>query len=279
VERAAEHRVAVTRSRLAADLRRLGVRPDGVLMVHTRMSAIGWVVGGSETVIRALLDVLGPEGTLMAYASWERHVYRAEDWPSEHRDAYLAEPPIFDPATGAVDPDYGRIPERLRTWPGAERSDHPEAGVVAVGARARWLTETQPPDDGYGSESPFARLAVAEGQVLMLGAPLDTVTLLHHAEAIARVPGKRRLTFSVRTAGPAGVSDRTYTDIDTADGPYPYDDLGLDEDPFVAIARAALAAGVGGRALVGQAESHLFPARELTAFAVAWLEERFGGGR
>src|SRR5262245_25562703 len=248
-------------------------------MVHTRMSAIGWVVGGAETVVRALLDALGPEGTLMAYASWTEHVYSPDDWPAEHRTAYLAEPPIFDLATGAVDPGYGRIPERVRTWPGAERSAHPEAGVVAVGPLAGWLTETQPPDDGYGPESPFARLVAADRQVLMLGAPLDTVTLFHHAEAIARVPRKRRLTFSVRTAGAEGISDRSYTDIDTADGPLPYEDLGLEEDPFAAIARAALAAGVGIRGLVGQAESHLFPARELTAFAVAWIDRRSGGGR
>src|SRR5919205_2980129 len=86
---------AVTRSRLAHDLRALGVRSGAVLMVHTRMSALGWVVGGSETVVRALLDALGPEGTLMAYASWAEHVYHAEDWPAEHRAAYIAEPPVF----------------------------------------------------------------------------------------------------------------------------------------------------------------------------------------
>jgi aminoglycoside N3'-acetyltransferase len=38
-------------------------------MVHTRMSALGWVVSGAETVVRALLGALRPEGTLMAYAS------------------------------------------------------------------------------------------------------------------------------------------------------------------------------------------------------------------
>src|SRR6266446_8893770 len=31
-----------------------------VLLVQTRMSAIGWVVGASETVMRALLEALGP---------------------------------------------------------------------------------------------------------------------------------------------------------------------------------------------------------------------------
>ena len=48
-----------------------------------------------------------------------------------------------------------------------------------------------PDDDGYGARSPFARLVEADGQVLMLGAPLDTVTLLHHAEAVARGADKR----------------------------------------------------------------------------------------
>ena len=266
---------AVTRSRLVADLRRLGVREGGITMVHTRMSAVGWVVGAAETVVRALLETLGPEGTLMAYASWEEHVYRAEDRPAEHRDAYLAEPPVFDVATAEVDRDYGRLPERIRTWPGAGHSGHPEAGVVAVGARAGWLTATHPDDDAYGADSPFERLVEADGQVLMLGAPLDTVTLLHHAEAIARAEPKRRLTYRVRVADDGRVADRTFTDIDTSAGAFPYEDLGLDEDPFAAIARAALDAGIGARGRVGRAESHLFPAPELTAFAVSWLEDRF----
>ena len=271
---------AVTRSRLVADLRRLGVREGGITMVHTRMSAIGWVVGAAETVVRALLEALGPEGTLMAYASWEEHVYRIEDRPPEHRDAYLAEPPVFDVATAEVAREYGRIPERVRTWPGAEHSGHPEAGVVAVGARARWVTEGHPADDGYGPDSPFARLVEAGGQVLMLGAPLDTVTLLHHAEAIARAEPKRRVTYRIPVLEGGRLVERTYTDIETSDGAFPYEDLGLDEDAFAAIARAALAAGIGVRGHVGQAESHLFPAPELTAFAVSWMEERFspGGG-
>jgi aminoglycoside 3-N-acetyltransferase len=246
-------------------------------MVHTRMSAIGWVVGGSETVVRALLDAVGPDGTLMAYASWAEHVYRAADWPSEHRDAYVAEPPVFDASTGEADPDHGRIPERVRTWPGAQRSAHPEAGVVAVGARASWLTDRQPANDAYGPDSPFARLVEAGGQVLLLGAPLETLTVLHHAEAIARVARKRRVTFRVAVAEAGGVVAQAFTDIDTSGGALPYEELGLDDDEFAVIAREALAAGIGTRGRVGQAAVHLFPAAELVAFAVAWMEDRFAG--
>jgi aminoglycoside 3-N-acetyltransferase len=265
----------VTRSRLAADLRDLGVRPGGMVMVHTRMSALGWVVGGSETVVRALLDALGPEGTLAAYASWQEHVYRPEEWPDEHRAAYLAEPPVFDPATGEAARENGRIPERIRTWPGAERSAQPDASVVAVGARAAWLAHPHPADCGYGAGTPFARLVEAGGQVLLLGAPLGTITLLHHAEAIADAPGKRLVTYSLPIAEGGRTEQRSFTDIDTGAGAFPYARLALGDDEFAVIARDALAAGIGLRGRVGAADCHLFPARELTQFAVAWLEARF----
>jgi aminoglycoside 3-N-acetyltransferase len=266
---------AVPRARLVADLRRLGVREGGILMVHTRMSAIGWVVGAAEGVVRALLEALGPDGTLAAYASWEDHRYQLAEWPEEHRAAYLAEPPVFDPAISEAVREHGRIPERIRTWPGAARSFHPEASVVAVGPRATWLTADHPQDDAYGPGSPFARLVESGGRVLMLGAPLETVTLLHHAEAIARVPEKRRVTYRIPVLEDGRVVERTYHDIDTTDGAYPYERLGLDADPFEVMARAALAEGIGMHGTVGRAESHLFPARELTDFTVGWIEARF----
>ena len=240
-------------------------------MVHTRMSALGWVVGGSEPEVRGLLDALGPGGTLAAYASWADHVYTLEDRPEEYRSAYRAEPPRWNPATGEVDPDYGRIPERVRTWPGTLRSAHPEASVVALGQHAESLTAEH--EDGYGAGSPFARLIEAGADVLMLGAPLETVTLLHHAEAIASAPGKRTVTYEIALADG---TTRSYTDIETSGGAYPYESLGLEADEFSVIARDALAAGIGVRGQVGSAECHLFPAADLTRFAVGWIDERFG---
>lgn len=268
---------ALTRSRLAEELRALGVREGGVLMVHARMSALGWVVGAAETVVHALLDVLGTGGTLMAYVSWEEHVYHEEDRPAEHRDAYRAEPPVFDLRISESSRDHGRVPERIRTWPGAQRSFHPEASVVAIGARAAWLTADHPQDEGYGAASPFARLCEAGGQVLLLGAPLETLTILHHAEGIADVPDKRLVTFRVLVSEDGTVSEREYTDIDTSRGAVPYErlDLGGEED-FHVIGTEALGAGVGVRGTVGAAESHLFEAAPLTAFGARWIEERFG---
>ena len=50
---------------LAADLAALGVSPGSVFIVHSSLSSLGYVTGGAHTVVLALLDVLGPEGTLV----------------------------------------------------------------------------------------------------------------------------------------------------------------------------------------------------------------------
>ena len=123
----------VARSRLARDLRKLRLGPGGVTMVHCRMSALGRVVGGSETVVRALLDALGPDGTLVAYTGWQdAPPDDLGDLDEETRRTYLEEHPPYDPRVALSRRDHGRVPEALRTWPGASHSGHPEAGVADV---------------------------------------------------------------------------------------------------------------------------------------------------
>jgi len=255
-------------------------------MLHTRMSALGWVVGGSGTIVLTLLDLLGPRGTLMAYVGWEDDPSEIDAWPAERRRLYETELPPFDPATAEAVHDHGRLPERIRTWPGAHRSRHPEAGIVAIGDHAAWVTADHPWDDPYGRGSPLAKLVEAKGQVLMLGAPRDTITLLHHAEATARVTEKRRVSYRMPLLEAGRVVWRAFDDIDTATGAFPYDQIadevaqtpGLQpgEEDFAAIARQALAAGIGRQGRTGRAESYLFPARGLHHFAESWLERHFG---
>jgi aminoglycoside 3-N-acetyltransferase len=269
----------VTRSEIVAGLRDLGVRAGVILMVHTRMSALGWVVGGTQTIVESLLEAVGPDGTVMAYAGWEDDTYHFQVWGSERRAAYRSAMPPFDPALSGADPDHGRIPERIRTWPGARASDGHVMRMVAVGARAEWLTADQPWDDPQGRGSPLAKLVEADGQVLMLGAPLDTITLLHHAESLVDSPDKRAWTYPIPVRDGDAVVWREVHDHDTSSrGAFPYERVVPEgEDAFAVIGRDALAAGCGRRGTVGDADCHLFEARPLVDFATAWLAERFGG--
>jgi aminoglycoside 3-N-acetyltransferase len=257
-------RVPVTRSRLTDDLRRLGVRP-GIAMVHASLSSLGWVVGGSQTVVEALLACLGPTGTLCAQASWEDIPFGLGAWPERWRAVYEAELPPFDPGLSAAAPYEGRLAERIRTWPGAHRSANPGTGIAAIGARAAELTAGHRLDDGFGAGTPYAKLAGADAQIVLLGAPLRTISLLHHAEAIARAP-KRMTAYRLPVTRRGWVDIR---EIDVWSGVYP-------DAPLDRIAAAALAAGVGRQGRVGEATAHLFPAAALTRFAVEWLERRYG---
>ena len=249
-------------------------------MVHCRMSALGCVVGGAETIVHALLDALGSEGTLMVYTGWQ-------DGPpddlgaldEEIRRIYLEEHPAYDPRVALSSRDHGRVPEVLRTWPGARHSGHPEAGVAAIGPLAEAITAEHPYDDAYGSGTPYARLVEIGGQVSLLGAPLDTVTLVHHAEAVAEVPGKRRVSYDMPVIEGSGKRIwRRFSDIDTSDGALPYERILGDEDYVEHITRSALAAGVGTSGPVGDTTAHLLESRELVVHAVRWIERNFSPG-
>jgi aminoglycoside 3-N-acetyltransferase len=271
----------VTRSELERDLRSLGMQASGIVMLHTRMSAIGWVVGGSQTVVEALLGILGPGGTLMAYAGWEDDPWHLAEWPPAWQQAYRTELPPFDPELAEADHAMGRLPERIRTWPGAKASTGHAMRMVAIGAQAEWLTRGQPWDHPAGPGSPLAKLVEAEGQVLMLGAPLDTLTLLHHAEALVDAPGKRMVTYAIPVREGDRVKWREVQDHDTSSrGTFPYEQVTPNgADAFEVIGQLALAGGAGTSGKIGDADSHLFQARPLVDFAISWLQANFGGSR
>jgi aminoglycoside 3-N-acetyltransferase len=262
----------VTRAALAADLARLGLAPGDAVMVHAAVSKVGRLLDGPDTIIAALSDAVGPEGTVLAYADWEARYEDLADAdgrvPAEWRDHI----PPFDPERSRAIRDNGVLPEFLRTTPGALRSGNPGASLVALGARADRFTADHPLDYGYGEGSPLAKLVEAGGKVLMLGAPLDTLTLLHHAEHLADIPGKRIRRIEVPLATPAGTQWRMIEEFDTGDPVV----AGLAEDYFAEIVTEFLAGGRGRQGLIGGASSVLVDAAAITTYGVNWLEARFG---
>jgi aminoglycoside 3-N-acetyltransferase len=262
----------VTRSRLVKDFIDLGVRPGGIIMLHASVKSVGWVVGGPDVILHALREALGPDGTLMMYVGWEDGTYEMDSWPEAKRRAYLEECPPFDPATSRAVKGWSILTEFLRTTPGARRSSDPEASMAATGAKAAWLAEGHPLNYGFGRGSPLEKLCEAAGEVLLLGTPLDTVTLLHYAESLADVPSKR----TVRYRQPILVDGRkTWVEVEEFDTYRGVMRDYEDGNDFEAIVEAYLAAGHGRTGPVGAASSYLFDARDLTAFGVRWMERRF----
>lgn len=263
-----DHTLPLTPTQLRNDIAALGVRAGDTVMMHGSVNAVGSVMGGPNTILGALLDVLTPDGTLMMYAGWEDIPDYVLELPEAAQQIYYAEYPPFDPATSRAVRENSILAEFLRTWPGARRSLNPEASIVAVGARADWITQDHPLNYGYGAGSPLAKLVAANGRVLMLGAPLDTLTILHHAEFLAKLRHKQVIRYRCPILRNG---EKVWVDVEDFNTGEHHDDY-----TFEGIAGEYLAAGHGRRGKIGGALSYLFDAAHLVSFAVAWLEARFG---
>ncbi len=156
-------------------LRNLGVQSGDRVLVHSSLSKFGYVEGGPETVILALLHTVGPEGTVLVPTLTGTR----RDGPKH--------PPRFDVRTTPC--WTGRIPETLRQWPGAVRSLGPTHSVAALGADARRLLvgheDCRTP---CGPGSPYVKLAEARGKIVFFGMTLRSNTTFHSAEELADVP-------------------------------------------------------------------------------------------
>jgi aminoglycoside 3-N-acetyltransferase len=256
---------------LARHLAALGVGPGDAVMVHAALRSIGPMAERGRTLAGAILNAIGPQGTLIAYTDWDGLDTHCCDESGRVAGPLKSGIIPFDPATSPATPDNGAIAEIVRTWPGALRSGNPGASVAAIGRRAAWFTADHPIDYGYGEGSPLAKLVELGGKVLMVGAPLDTMTLLHHAEHLAVIPGKRIWRYEVPFSVDGRAEWRMVEEFNTSIPVV----AGLEDDYFTGIVRAFLDRGAGCQGTVGAARSVLVPAREIVAFAVDWLEVRF----
>jgi aminoglycoside 3-N-acetyltransferase len=249
-----------TRDSLARDLRALGLATGMTVLVHSSLSALGWVVGGPVAVVQALLEVLTPAGTLVmpTHSSdnsepshWEHPPVPSAWWPII-RDAMPAFDPLVTPTRG-----MGRIVDVFRTWPGTRRSAHPASSFAAWGRHAESIVSDHALDYSLGERSPLARLYDLHGSVLLLGVGYGNNTSFHLAEY--RVP--RRIETE---QGAAMLDDgrrvwRAYRDIE------------LHAEVFPRIGEAFERTGKVERGTVGSAESLLFSQRCAVDFAVRRL--------
>lgn len=169
----------------------VGMCAGQTVMVHCSLSSLGYVCGGAQPVIEALLQTVGEAGTIMMPTqSWKNldpesgvHWQEPQEWWQLIRDNW----PAYDKRITPTN-TMGAVAEMFRTWPGTFRSDHPARSVAANGQHAQFLTENHDLSNIFGDGSPIARLYDLDGYVLLVGVGYDKNTSLHLADARAQTP-------------------------------------------------------------------------------------------
>jgi aminoglycoside 3-N-acetyltransferase len=241
------------------------VRNDDALLVHASLKSLGFVIGGAVAVVQALLDVVGPGGTIVVptftadnsdpsrWALTRKQPVPEEWWPTIRENL-----PAFDPEVTPSN-NIGAIAEAVRTWPGAQRSYHPQTSFAALGAKAEELTRDHHWDCHLGPNSPLGRLAETNAKILLLGVGYEVCSAFHLAEYLVPNPPQRDYECVVTENG-----ERTW---------YRYRDVALDDSDFDRIGAAMEAAGNPPvqRAQIGAATCRLFPLRDAVEFAKTWM--------
>ncbi len=165
----------VTQADISTGLRELGLRPGDSVLVHSSLSSFGYVVNGADAVIDALLEVVEGTGNVIVPTL----TGTAEDGPDR--------PPVFDVRHAPC--WTGRIPSVLMKRSEAKRSLHPTHSVAGIGPQVAVLEEGH--EDCLtpcGELSPYYRLAVHGGYILLMGVDQESNTTIHTAEELAEVP-------------------------------------------------------------------------------------------
>jgi aminoglycoside 3-N-acetyltransferase len=248
---------------LGSDLRALGLTSGDTVLAHASARSLGFVAGGAQSVVQALLDVLGPDGTLVVPVHTPDNCDPA-DWcnppvPESWWPMIRAQAPGFD-RSRTPSRWMGVIAETVRTWPGAVRSDHPQVSFAAVGREAVSVTGVHQLDDALGERSPLGAVYRLDGKVLLLGCGHDSNTSLHLAEWRQKSAPRAVKGASVRR--PDGASEWvSWTDV--ADHTDDFEQIG-------AAFEVAVGLFVGQ---VGDAEARLTRQRALVDFAADWMAE------
>lgn len=253
----------VTKTQIKEAFIKLGLHSGDTVMVHTSLSSLGYVIGGAQAVIEALIETVGDEGTIMMPTqSWKNlDPETGVHWDADKEDWDIIRQnwPAYDKKITPTN-TMGAVAEMFRIWPGTLRSDHPARSVAAWGKHAKYLTENHDLSDIFGNSSPIGKLYELDGYVLLMGVNYDKNTSIHLADVRADYPGKHN---SIEHSAIMENGERIWK---------AYETLFVDGEDFVDIGRAFEKEHSVEKDILGNAEIRLMKQRELVDFAVFWIE-------
>jgi aminoglycoside 3-N-acetyltransferase len=179
----------VTKAQASEALQAVGVKTGDGLLVHSAIHFLGRPVGGPQLYFEAIMEVIGEQGTLCVptfnFAFTKSQVYDPQQTPSA---------------------GMGVFSEIIRQLPEARRTTHPMQSLAVIGKYRDDLTSRDTPC-AFDDDSAFDRMLQLNFKLLLLGADIQAVALIHYSEQRADVPYRHWKDFT----GPVIVNGRTET--------------------------------------------------------------------
>ncbi len=170
----------VTQDKIVNGLRNLGLGKGDLVTMHSSLKSLGCVEGGGQTVIRALLEAIGPEGTILMPAFSFGLKPECE--------------PIFD--VRETPSCVGLITEIFRREYATHRSIHLSHSYSAAGPLAAELTVHPLDITPCGEDSPLGKFMRRDAKILLLGIGYNACTAFHVVEERMKTP---YMTFQVHS--------------------------------------------------------------------------------
>jgi aminoglycoside 3-N-acetyltransferase len=230
-------------------LGQLGVRPGGILLAHVAPELPLQIVGGSDTVLGALMACT--DGLVMP-AFTLRCMVVPRLGPADNGLDYGGQQSISREAEFfgrdlSADTTLGPVAETLRQMSGVKRSVHPLLSFT--GWQADEVLQSQTLTDPLAA---LGALAADDGDVLLLGTGQRANVTLHYAEQQA---GRKQFVRWALTPGGVRECARMPGCADGFDALLPRLE------------------GIGRRESLGASQAWLLPMRDLIHTAVSWIRQ------
>lgn len=257
-------RQAIGKEELVQSFYRLGVREGMTLEVHSSLSSLGYVIGGAQAVVDALLDAVGYQGTIVMPLQDSNNT-EPTFWQNPPADPALWDRirdqiPAFDGKTSDV-PFMGAVVENFRRRQGVYTSYHPNSAFAAYGKYAKLICSRHRLDYSLSKSSPLGQLMQLNAYVLLIGVDYTNCTGMHLGEYRSGVRPVIIQGGAIETD--AGREWVKYLDID------------LDSDEFVEPGRQLEDMGLVKQAEIGKASCRLFPLRQAVDITSAYLQKKY----
>ncbi len=250
---------------LKKQLGSLGIKSGDNIIIHSSLKSMGWIAGGAQAVVEALMETVTRNGTIVMPAqsgdNSEPSYWMLPPVPEAWYEPIRQSIPAYDPNLTPLR-EMGKIADCFHRHPETIRSPHPAHSFMAWGLHADdWMSE-HPLDDSFGNSSPLGKMCGADVKVVMIGVSYESCTALHLSEYQA--PG---LTVSPQGAAIIQDGERIWATFDMAD---------VDSDVFPELGTAfeEMNPGIALDGKLGQAHCKVVPMTSLVDFGVIWVAEK-----